>query len=98
MSNFSELTQAKHAAAYWYQEYRELREAAFHSLHPCLDEKHCSCVPHLHTAIHILRRELIAAVVQLVALDECTVDAAAERCMLTREEMEAELEKENADE
>ena len=90
---FNELLKAKKSAAYWYQEYHDLREAMRGAEHPCSDEKHCSCVPLLQGVISILRKEIVWAATKLLDLDEITFTRACEMCMLTQDEMKKELKK-----
>ena len=90
---FNELLEAKKSAAYWYQEYHDLREAMRGAEHPCSDEKHCSYVPLLQGVISILRKEIVCAATKLLDLDEITFTRACEIGMLTRDEMKKELKK-----
>jgi len=90
---FNELLKAKKSAAYWYQEYHDLREAMRGAQHPCPDEKHCSCVPLLQGVISTLRKELIWAATKLLDLDEITFTRACEMCMLTQDEMKMAMKK-----
>ena len=93
LAGFDELFEAKKLAAYWYQEYHDLREAMRGAQHPCPDEKHCSCVPLLQGVISILRKEIVWAATKLLELDEITFTRACEMCMLTQEEMKMAMKK-----